>query len=85
MLASMMSDIPDIISRANWGIVLGSCNWVYALCSQFGGYVADRFSRRHVIPASLPIWSAVTWWTGAIDTFEESIPARAVIGISEAV
>lgn len=85
MKTSMMSDIPDIGSRANWGIVLGSFKWVYALCSPFGGYVADRFSRRHVIAASLLVWSAVTWWTGLVDTFAELIAARAIMGISEAI
>lgn len=82
---SMMSDIPDIGSRANWGIVLGSFKWVYALCSPFGGYVADRLSKRHVIALSLLVWSAVTWWTGHVDSFAQLIAARSVMGISEAV
>src|ERR1700730_15277537 len=33
MKSSMMSDIPDIATRANWGLVLGSFKWVYALLS----------------------------------------------------
>lgn len=69
MKSSMMSDIPDIGSRANWGVVLGSFKWVYALCSPFGGYVVDRLSKRHVIALSLLVWSAVTWWTGHVDSF----------------
>src|SRR5438046_3927247 len=59
MKASMMEDIPDIATKANWGIVLGSFKWVYAILSPIGGYMADRLSRRHVIAASLFIWSAV--------------------------
>jgi MFS family permease len=85
MKTSMMSDIPDIGTRANWGIVLGSFKWVYAICSPFGGYVADRFSRRHAIAASLLVWSAVTWWTGHVDSYAQLIVARAIMGISEAV
>ncbi|HEY2411641.1 MAG TPA: MFS transporter [Pirellulaceae bacterium] len=84
MKASMMEDIPDIATKANWGIVLGSFKWVYAILSPIGGYMADRLSRRHVIAASLFIWSAVTWATGHVSTFQELIAARAIMGVSEA-
>jgi MFS family permease len=84
MKASMMEDIPDIATKANWGIVLGSFKWVYAILSPVGGYVADRLSRRHLITASLFIWSAVTWATGHVTSFQELIAARAIMGVSEA-
>ncbi len=81
---SMMHDIPDIATRANWGIVLGAFKWVYAVLSPVGGYLADRLSRRHVIAGSLFVWSAVTWATGHVTTFEQLVAARALMGISEA-
>jgi len=84
MKPSIMADIPDIATRANWGIVLGSFKWVYAILSPLGGYVADRTSRRLVIVASLFIWSGVTWATGHVDSFEAFVAARAIMGISEA-
>jgi MFS family permease len=84
MKTSMMTDIPDIGTRANWGVVLGSFKWVYALLSPIGGYVADRISKRHVIAASLFIWSAVTWATGHVETHQQLVAARALMGISEA-
>src|SRR6185295_3746291 len=84
MKASMTDDIADIATKANWGIVLGSFKWVYAVLSPIGGYVADRYSRRHVIACSLFVWSAVTWATGHVHSFEQLVAARALMGISEA-
>ncbi|MEO6569168.1 MAG: MFS transporter, partial [Opitutaceae bacterium] len=66
MKASIAGDIPSIVNKADWGLVLGCFKWTYALLSPFGGYVADRVSRRWVIGASLFTWSAVTWWTGHV-------------------
>jgi MFS family permease len=85
MKSSMMGDILDIKTRENWGLALGAFKWVYALLSPVGGYVADRLSRRHVIAASLFIWSAVTWGTGHVETFQQLLVARALMGISEAI
>jgi MFS family permease len=84
MKSSMMGDIPDIGTKANWGIVLGSFKWVYAILSPVGGYLADRLSRRHVICVSLFVWSVVTWATGQVTSLNELIAAREVMGISEA-
>src|SRR5262245_16479487 len=84
MKASMMTDIPSTATKANWGIVLGSFKWVYALVSPIGGYIADRYGRRQVIAASLFVWSAATWSTGHVTTFHELVLARALMGTSEA-
>jgi MFS family permease len=88
MLASMkfsvMADVADIGTDANWGLMLGQFKWVYAFLSPLGGLVADRLGRRPTIVASLVAWSAVTWATGSAATFGELMWARTLMGISEA-
>jgi len=84
MKSSMVNDLAGIGSDAHWGFVLASFKWVYAVLSPVGGYIADRFSRRHVIVTSLFTWSAVTWWTGHVTTYHELVAARALMGVSEA-
>ena len=84
MKTSMMADIPDIASRENWGFMLGSFKWVYAVLSPIGGYIADRYSRRLVIAGSLFVWSAVTLATGYVTTYDALVATRALMGISEA-
>ena len=84
MKFSLMADIPDIRSEANWGAILALFKWTYAFISPVGGYLADRFSRRHVIAVSLVVWSAITWATGQVTTYDQLLLTRAVMGISEA-
>jgi MFS family permease len=88
MLASMkfsvMQDIPDIGLEAKWGTILALFKWVYAALSPIGGYVADRYSRRHVIAGSLFVWSAVTWMTGHVASYDDLLVTRALMGVSEA-
>ncbi|MEO7319532.1 MAG: MFS transporter [Chthoniobacteraceae bacterium] len=88
MLASMkfsvMRDVADIGSEANWGRMLGQFKWVYAFLSPVGGWLADRFGRRFTICGSLFAWSAVTWWTGHVASYSELLTARSLMGISEA-
>ncbi|MEK7782009.1 MAG: MFS transporter [Verrucomicrobiota bacterium] len=84
MKFSVMGDITDIQSEANWGRMLGQFKWVYAFLSPIGGYLADRYSRRLTICGSLFAWSAVTWWTGHVTSYSELLMARTLMGISEA-
>ena len=92
MLASMqpsvMASIPSLGQAENpeelWGFMLGQFKWVYAVFSLVGGYIADRFSRRLTICGSLFVWSAVTWCTGQVTSYNELLWARSLMGISEA-
>jgi MFS family permease len=84
MKASVVADIPSIASKADWGMVLAAFKWTYAVLSPFGGFLADRVSKRLIIGWSLLIWSTITWLTGHATTFNELVIARAMMGISEA-
>jgi len=84
MKVSVMGDIKDIGSEENWGHMLASFKWVYAICSPIGGYIADRFSRKLTICGSLFVWSLITWLTGHVGSFHELYWARTLMGISEA-
>jgi len=84
MKTSVMADLPDIGTEANWGRMLGQFKWVYAFLSPVGGYLADRFGKRVTICGSLCAWSLVTWWTAHVGTYAELLTARSLMGLSEA-
>jgi MFS family permease len=85
MKFSVMHDITDIGLEANWGRMLGQFKWVYAFLSPIGGYIADRFGRRYTICGSLFAWSAITWLTGHVHSYEGLLWTRTLMGISEAL
>ncbi|MBE2286642.1 MAG: MFS transporter [Prosthecobacter sp.] len=84
MKVSVMGEIKDIGSEENWGHMLASFKWVYAIFSPIGGYIADRFSRKLTICSSLFVWSLITWLTGHVGSFDQLYWARTAMGISEA-
>jgi MFS family permease len=84
MKYSVMQDIPSIGLDANWGYMLGQFKWVYAFMSPIGGYMADRFSRRFTVCASLFVWSGITWATAHVTDYNSLLWTRTLMGISEA-
>jgi len=86
LIASMHDPIKASISmtEAQFGLLTSVFLWVYGFLSPFGGYVADKWSRKWVIVFSVLVWSVVTFWTGTVSSFTEMLIARAIMGISEA-
>ena len=84
MKTSVMSDISGLASESQWGYMLGQFKWSYAFFSPIGGLLADRVSRRWTIGASLVCWSAITFLTGMVDSFQGLLWTRTAMGISEA-
>lgn len=86
MLASMRDPITASIpmNYKQFGMLTTVFLLVYGFLSPFGGYFADRYSRKKVIVLSLLVWSSVTLWTGFVNSFGEMLVARAIMGVSEA-
>ncbi|HTE28494.1 MFS transporter [Flavitalea sp.] len=72
------------LDDAQFGLLTSVFLWSYGFLSPFGGYLADKYSRKKVIVFSVAVWSAVTVWTGFVSSFQEMIVARIFMGISEA-
>jgi len=72
------------LTDAQFGLLTSVFLWSYGIFSPFGGFLADRYSRRNVIIFSVMVWSLATVWTGYVSSFEEMVVARIVMGISEA-
>jgi predicted MFS family arabinose efflux permease len=72
------------MTDAQFGLLTSVFLWSYGFLSPFGGFMADKYSRKKMIVFSALIWSAVTLWTGFATTFTEMLIARTFMGISEA-
>ena len=72
------------LTDAQFGLLTSVFLWSYGIFSPFGGFLADKYSRRNVIIFSVAVWSLATVWTGYVSSFEEMIATRIVMGVSEA-
>jgi predicted MFS family arabinose efflux permease len=66
------------------GLISSVFLWVYAALSPFAGYMADRWGHARVIFLSLLIWSAATWMTAHVQSIEQMLFSRMLMGVSEA-
>lgn len=85
MRDSMMIDISELESAANFGRLMAVFLWIYGIMSPISGVVGDRFSRKWLIIGSLFVWSFVTLLMGFCTSFTEIYILRGVMGVSEAL
>lgn len=86
LITTMRDPIVDEFSLtdAQFGLLTSVFLWSYGLLSPFGGFLADKYSRKNVIIFSVGVWSLATAWTGYVSSFEEMVAARIIMGVSEA-
>lgn len=84
MKPSMMVDIAELETAANFGRLMAIFLWIYALMSPVSGIIADRLNRKWLIVGSLFVWSTVTLMMGFATTFGQLYILRALMGVSEA-
>lgn len=85
MRDSMMIDIAELESAANFGRLMAIFLWIYGFMSPVAGVVADRINRKWLIVGSLFVWSGVTLLMGYATDFNQLYILRALMGISEAL
>lgn len=85
MRDSMMVDIAELESAANFGRLMAVFLWIYGLMSPVAGIIADRMNRKWLIVGSLFVWSAVTLLMGYATSFDQLYVLRALMGVSEAL
>ncbi len=85
MKVSMMADIRELETAANFGRLMAVFLWIYGLMSPAAGLIADRISRKWLIAGSLGVWSFVTLSMGYCNSFGQLYVLRAIMGVSEAL
>jgi len=82
MRGSILEEIS--MTEAQFGLLMSALLWVYAFASPVGGFLADRFSRRNMVLGSLFLWSIITLITAFVESFEQFLTLRILLGLSQA-
>jgi MFS family permease len=82
MRGPVVSDLS--MTDAQFGLLTTAFLWTYAVACPFGGFFADRFSRRSVIIGSVFGWALVTLATVMVTNFAEFFSLRALLGLAQA-
>ena len=85
MQEAMKMDIVELQKAEVFGVLMAVFLWIYGLMSPVAGIIADKLSRKWLIVGSLFVWSAVTYFMGYAENFDQLLVLRATMGISEAL
>lgn len=85
MRDSMMIDITELETAANFGRLMAVFLWIYGFMSPFAGMIADKINRKWLITVSLFVWSGVTFLMGESSNYDQIFILRAIMGVSEAL
>ena len=81
MHTSLVGAIP--MTEAEFGLLTSVFLWTYGVMIPLAGFFADRFNRRWVIIGSLLTWSLATCLTAYVQTFQQLLAMRVLLGIAE--
>jgi MFS family permease len=86
VLTTMRSSLKEAIpmTEAEFGLLTTAFLVVYALCSPFAGFLADRVSRAKVITGSLLAWSIVTVATAYATSYPQLLATRIILAVAQA-
>lgn len=85
MRPAIETDIRELHSAENFGILMAIFLWIYGFMSPISGMIADKINRKWLIVVSLFVWSLVTYLMGFSTSFHELKWLRGIMGVSEAV
>lgn len=85
MKSAMEIDIVELQQAEAFGFLMAIFLYIYGIMSPAAGIIADRINRKWLIVGSLFVWSAVTYAMGVVNTYNELLILRALMGVSEAL
>jgi sugar phosphate permease len=85
MITTMRGSIKDAIpmTEAQFGLLTSVVLVLYGLCSPFAGFFADKFSRSKVVFVTLFLWSAITFLTAFVKSYDELLVMRALLALAQ--
>jgi predicted MFS family arabinose efflux permease len=88
--AALSSVLPALraefqLTDAQLGLLGSTFLWSYAIASPIAGTLADRYSRRRLVFASLMLWSLVTLLTGLTTGVAALLVLRVALGLTESL
>jgi MFS family permease len=66
------------------GVLMAAFLVSYTLFSPFVGWAGDRVPRKYLVALGVAVWSLATFLSGWVQSYEQMLAARVVLGVGEA-